>query len=48
MPMGKEIIGIPGKKKEKTKKKNKKKMIKEIEIDSETIIEMIIRRKNHK
>ena len=34
MPMGKKIIGIPG-----------KKMIKEIEIDSETIIEMFIRRK---
>ena len=36
MPMGKKIIGIPGK---------EKKLIKEIEIDSETIIEMFIRRK---
>ena len=37
MPMGTKIIGIPGKKKQM--------MIKEIEIDSETIIEMFIRRK---
>ena len=37
MPIGKKIIGIQGKK--------KKKMIKDIEIDSETIIEMFIRRK---
>ena len=36
MPMGRKIIGIPGKEKE---------MIKEIEIDSKTIIEMFIRRK---
>ena len=39
MPMGKKIIGIPG------KKKKKQMMIKEIEIDSKTIIEMFIRRK---
>ena len=37
--MGKKIIGIPG------KKKQKQMMIKEIEIDSETIIETFIRRK---
>ena len=35
MPMSKKIIGIPC----------KKKKIKEIEIDTETIIEMFIRRK---
>ena len=39
MPMGKKIIGIPW------KKKKKKMMLKEIEIDSETIIEMFIGRK---
>ena len=39
MPMGKKIIGIP------CKKKKKMMMIKEIEINSETIIEMFIRRK---
>ena len=38
MPMGKKIIGIPGKKK-------KQMMIIEMEIDTETIIEMFIRRK---
>ena len=37
MPMGKKIIGIPCKKKEM--------MVKEIEIDGETIIEMFIGRK---
>ena len=40
MPMGKKIIGIPGKKKKKRKKKDDKR-----NIDSKTIIEMFIRRK---